>query len=229
MNRPFTWIASVFAAAAGASAAPAPVPAVALDHIMIGAPDLDRAVRQMERQTGVRATYGGAHPGQGTRNALIALDHGAYLEIIAPDPAQRAGDFGTFLRSLPRLTALGWAYRTDDLRALRFALRARGVRVGPIEPGSRRRPDGRTLHWATVEIGAEDEVAPFFIQWRKGSPHPSASAAQGCRLADVSFGGPMKPNVARALAVAGEAAIRRRTAQLGLHVALRCRRGAIRL
>lgn len=220
---------ALIATSAGASQGRGPIPAVALDHILIGAPDLDRAIGLVERRTGVRATYGGSHPDVGTRNALVALGDGAYLEIIAPDPThRRRGEFGKFVASLPRMTALGWAYRTDDLAGLRSGLRAKGVHVEPIERGSRGRPDGRTLHWATFEIGPEEDVSPFFIEWNRASPHPSASAARGCRLAEYSFGGPMKPNVARALTLVGQAPIRKPNAPPRLHVTLQCRRGAMR-
>ena len=199
-----------------------------LDHILIGAPNLDQAVEAVERQTGVRAVYGGSHPGIGTRNALIALGNGAYLEIIAPDTAQKEpSEFARFVAGLKEMTPLGWAYHTDDLGRLRSALRSRGVHVERIEPGSRKRPDGQTLHWRTFEIGSEKDVTPFFIEWGRGSPHPSASAAKGCRLSRFTFNGPLPANAARALKIVGQSAIRQSKAAAGLHVALRCRRGAI--
>jgi hypothetical protein len=214
--------------ASASTAAPVAVPATGLDHILLGAPDLDRGVAEVRRLTGVRAVYGGSHPGAGTRNALIALGNGAYLEIIAPDPKQKPSELGAYIRSLHKLTPIGWAYHTRDLEGLREALAMRSVHVHQIVPGSRRRPDGRTLSWRTFEIGSEEDVAPFFIQWGRGSPHPSLDAAPGCRLAGMSVGGRLKVNVERALAIVGQSAIARPNAAPGLHFAMRCRGGAVR-
>jgi len=220
--------ALLLASAAVPSHALTPVPRTELDHILVGVPNLEQAVALVERRTAVRPVLGGSHPGSGTRNALISLGNGSYLELIGVDPAQKSGGFGKFVAGLRRMTPLGWAIRTSDIQRLHRALSERGVRAHSITAGSRLRPDGRRLEWRTFEVGPEDDVSPFFIEWGKGSAHPSGDASTGCRIERTVISSKLKPNVRRVLAIVGENGVRQASGPPGLHFTLKCRRGAMR-
>jgi Glyoxalase-like domain len=94
-----------------------------LDHIHLGCSDLDRGVAFVEERTGVRAAFGGVHPGRGTQNALLSLGTRRYLEIIALDPKQSgAQQYPVITKRIePRL--IGWAAHPGDLRS--FAANSR--------------------------------------------------------------------------------------------------------
>ena len=59
-----------------------------MDHLVLGVPDLDQGVELVERKTGVRAAFGGKHPGRGTQNALLSLGD-LYEAMKKPDLANR--------------------------------------------------------------------------------------------------------------------------------------------
>lgn len=186
--------------AAGAAAAPtllfteSEVPAL-LDHILLGSNDLERGIEFVADHTGVRATFGGVHPGRGTQNALLSLGERRYMEIISLDPKQMTPDespmlsressplVGT-LMSLTEPRLIGWAAHPGNLSAFAQKLRTDGVAFQGPTPGSRKRPDGRLLQWQT--LGLVDDASgllPFFIEWAPDSPHPSTDAPKGCTLA----------------------------------------------
>ena len=61
-----------------------------VDHLVYATPDVEQSVAELEARLGVRASPGGQHLGLGTYNALLALGEACYLEIVGPDPLQRA-------------------------------------------------------------------------------------------------------------------------------------------
>jgi hypothetical protein len=178
----FTASAALAAARISRSAPQETAPKL-LDHILVGSPDLDKGIAFIEERTGVRATFGGVHPGAGTRNALLSLCKNRYLEIIAPDPKQSPTLDVRDLRKLEEPVLVGWAQHPGDIEAFAQRLKGEGVEVIGPKPGSRKRPDGRVLNWKT--LGLADDAGglfPFFIEWGAGTIHPSVDAPQGCTL-----------------------------------------------
>jgi catechol 2,3-dioxygenase-like lactoylglutathione lyase family enzyme len=175
-----------------------------LDHILLGCHDLDRGIAFVEERTGVRAAFGGVHPGRGTRNALVSLGERRYLEIIAPDPAQPdvADTYGLRRLTEPRL--VHWAAHPGDLEAFAKKLREAGVPFKGPTPGSRKRSDGRVLNWKTLNLAEDrDGLLPFFIEWSAGSLHPSADAPKGCSLLRFEALAPDPENLSKMTATLG--------------------------
>ena len=165
------------------------VPAL-LDHILLGCNDLDRGIAFVEERAGVRAAFGGVHPGRGTRNALLSVGERRYLEIIAPDPKQEQSSIPayavhqlTIIKELTVPRLVGWAAHPGEIEAFAKKLRKSGIAIAGPFPGSRARPDGRVLNWKTINL-ADDRhgLLPFFIEWGANSVHPSADAPAGCHL-----------------------------------------------
>jgi hypothetical protein len=170
-----------------------------LDHILWAAPDLGAGEKIVENLTGVAPARGGSHPGFGTRNSLIGLDLGVYFEILSPDPAQDLkGNRGGRIAALPRPGIMTFAIHSDDLDALSEAARREGLSLqGPVAM-SRDRPDGGRLEWTILNLGDSrfGEAIPFVIDWG-ASPHPSASAPDGCQLRSFAVLHPEADELAR--------------------------------
>lgn len=159
-----------------------------VDHLVYATPDLDRAIDEIEKLIGVRATAGGQHPQWGTRNALIALGPTTYLEILGPDPEQpppkEPRPLG--LDGLKESRLVAWFVSSSDLEQVRSEAVRNGVPLGEIKSGSRRRTDGVQLSWKFTDPSAAvaDGIVPFFIDWGD-SPHPAHAAAKGATLVSL--------------------------------------------
>jgi hypothetical protein len=185
-----------------------PVPLPLLDHLIVAGPDLDQLVREVADSTGLRPAPGGRHDGQGTRNALLGLGVGRYLELLAPDPEQSGGAFRASIAYLDAPALHTWCVRGGDADAVARRVEAAGARPRRLAM-SRQRPDGVTLEWELVFVDGHPYggLVPFFIDWR-GSPHPSTTlplglACDGLRLSHPDAGG-LRTLLADLGALAGE-------------------------
>jgi hypothetical protein len=186
----------IFAAALGSTAHAAPP--LHVDHIILGVSDLDAGIREFESLTGVRAVFGGKHPGRGTQNALVSLGPQTYLEIMAPQPdAKLEGDLADIAK-LEHLTPVGFAVFAHDVAAVRAQLARGGVKTTEPRPGSRATPAGATLRWSTFGVlEPKLGVAPFFIRWEDPAVHPAKTSPGGCTLLALDLTAPDAADAAK--------------------------------
>src|SRR5919202_1096892 len=135
---------------------------LALDHVILAVPDLDRAADALERVLGLRASRGGRHMTLGTENSLVPLG-GAYLEIVGvADPRVAAtNEFGrAALRAHkegPRFA--GWVLRTGAIED------AAATWQSSVVPLSRRMPSGAEIRWRMAGLDRFDDTSrPLIIE-----------------------------------------------------------------
>jgi hypothetical protein len=158
------------------------------DHLVYAVNDLDAGVEEIEELLGVRAAPGGSHTGMGTRNALLSLGVGVYLEIIAPDPGQPtpAMPLPWGIGTLESGKLVTWAARVRGIEDVAAASVERGYDPGPVLSMSRELPDGTRLDWklSVLRPSPADGLVPFLIEWGSGN-HPASTAPPGCSLLDL--------------------------------------------
>ena len=186
-----------------------------LDHLVLTVPDLDAAMADLARRTGVTPVAGGSHPGRGTRNALVGLvwrgRRRAYLELLGPDPdqppvppEQTMLGAGSVWGAGPRLH--GWAVETPGPEFDEALARARraGLEVGSPVAAQRRRPDGTVLSWrlaAPYPLGLGG-VQPFLLDWQGGA-HPSDADLPWLELTQLRVQHPDPVRVGEVLRILG--------------------------
>jgi hypothetical protein len=179
-----------------------------IDHIIYGAPDLERALTAFGERYGVQPTPGGRHPGFGTRNALAGLAGDRYLEIMSVDHTQDVAAhkrfFGLDSDFEPRFVA--WCARSArPLEETVAIAREAGADPGEILSMSRARPDGTELAWRLTSPFATREggVLPFYIDWGT-TPNPASTMAPVLTLESLVVVHPEPARIRRILAALGE-------------------------
>jgi len=159
----------------------------AIDHIVYATPDLEATVATIFDTWGVRPTTGGSHDGLGTRNALLSLGAGAYLEVVGPDPDQPdppgARPFG--VDDLEEARVVTWAARVPDIDLWVAWARTRGFDPGDAVSMQRTTPSGDVLRWRLTFPLPGDGVVPFLIEWPGLTP--AATSATGCALMSLGL------------------------------------------
>jgi len=57
-----------------------------IDHLVIGADNLEQGISFVRERLGIDIPYGGVHPQMGTHNHLVQLGNDIFLEVIAINP-----------------------------------------------------------------------------------------------------------------------------------------------
>ncbi len=138
-----------------------------LDHLSYAAPTnhLAEVVQRLGSCLGAGFTDGGVHPRFGTRNFVLPLAGGAYLEVVAAldHPAADTAPFGRAVkqRSADGAGWLGWVVEVAEMATVESRLGREAVE------GHRRRPDGYDLRWKQIGVNEllENPQLPFFIHW----------------------------------------------------------------
>ncbi|BAO85838.1 glyoxalase [Burkholderia sp. SFA1] len=205
-----------------------------LDHLVIAARTLEEGARFVAVKFGVETAGGGAHPSMRTHNRLLNLWDGAYLEVIAIDPAAAPAE-----SPRPRLFALDdpalqhrleahgpqlvhWVARVERPKSLGRWREQYPDRIAPVAAMSRGGntwgltvpDDGAFPSWQ----GAGDGVLPSLIQWDTPR-HPSATLPEsGVALRSLTGFHPEAQTLAAQLAWLGAAHLMRVEATAGAPV-----------
>ncbi|MBK9740046.1 MAG: VOC family protein [Actinobacteria bacterium] len=147
-----------------------------LDHISYACTTAELAdvVQRIGSDLGATFVDGGRHPSFGTRNFILPLANGCYVEVVSAldHPAAEKAPFGRAVahRAQDGGGWMSWVVAVDDITPIE-------ARIGrDARPGHRIRPDGRELCWK--QIGVLDVMAdpqlPFFVEWTASTgEHPS--------------------------------------------------------
>jgi hypothetical protein len=162
-----------------------------LDHVSYAVTnsELVDTVQRLGQQLGGSFVDGGRHPRFGTRNFILPIEGGTYVEVVAAldHPASDKAPFGQAVRRRAESGGgwMGWVVAVDDISAVEQRLGREAVE------GHRVRPDGFDLTWKQIGVNdlLDDASLPFFIQWTcDPAQHPSLAgpahvSAVACEIA----------------------------------------------
>lgn len=148
------------------------------------------AVARLEDALGVSFRDGGFHPRFGTRNNILTVAEGRYLEVVEvlEHPAAEKAVFGQAVRARSELGGgwLAWVLEVDDMAPLESRLERNAVH------GSRQFPDGRRLEWDQIGIKGlmADPQLPYFVRWiSEEDVRPAALAPADVSILEIRLSG----------------------------------------
>lgn len=162
-----------------------------VDHLVYAAESdgLVATAKRLGDELSTEPIDGGVHPRFGTRNAILPLLDGRFLEVVEvlDHPASDKAPFGKAVRARSEGGGgwLGWVVGVEDIA---FAEQLVGRSAAP---GLRHRPDGTELTWKQLGLKGltNDAQVPYFIEWGEGTPHPSTDGTAVASLKGLSIAG----------------------------------------
>ena len=163
-----------------------------LDHVSYACESdgLAATAQRLGEAVGVEPVDGGIHPRFGTRNVILPLEGGTYVEVVEvlDHPAADKAPFGQAVRARSEAGGgwLGWVVGVDDITPVEHRLGRESVQ------GNRHRPDGVELRWRQIGVKGlmSDPQLPFVICWQTGGDlHPSNGATNKVRLKGLQIAG----------------------------------------
>lgn len=161
-----------------------------IDHIVYAVSNLDYAIKSFEKLTGITPIFGGYHTTEGTKNALINLQDGMYLEFIAIDTTNtnvtQSRWMGVDILTKNQVTR--FAIKSNDLEKDSSILKTYNADMGKKKGGSRHTATGELLQWELVMPLAypEVEIIPFALDWSTSEVHPHTMLPDmQCHLIDL--------------------------------------------
>lgn len=147
-----------------------------LDHISYACHgnEIADVVQRIGSDLGATFVDGGRHPSFGTRNFILPLAAGSYVEVVSAldHPSAQKAPFG---QAVHRRAAegggwLSWVIAVDEIAPVEHRLGRSAAR------GHRIRPDGVELCWNQLGVldVLENPYYPFFVEWScSETEHPS--------------------------------------------------------
>jgi hypothetical protein len=152
-----------------------------LDHISYACTSAEfvDTVQRIGSDLGATFVDGGRHPSFGTRNFILPLAGGCYIEVVSAldHPSADKAAFGRAVQQRANEGGgwMSWVVSVDDVAVVEKRL-GREARAG-----HRIRPDGVELTWKQIGVldVMEDAQLPFFVEWGGDrNLHPSTGASQ---------------------------------------------------
>jgi hypothetical protein len=161
-----------------------------IDHVIYGVSDLSAASRQFADEYGLGTVGGGDHREFGTRNTIVPVGEGQFIELMA---VAEEGSRHPIAVALSAMIEEGNRPVAVCLRPENLDEVARRLSID-IMFAERHNPDGEVLRWrlAGVDAALGPARLPFFIDWQGAEAsldRQNAEAAHADGIEWVECGG----------------------------------------